>query len=114
MTMPPHASPLSVLRTTADDRLATAQATVKLLQKPGLHAGAAVSCPTHKLTCHRNCTARLLQKGFVALQVAGTDNDWFVYKAVRGPAAAGNAAEALLSDTVNVGRHTITEVGIQQ
>lgn len=44
------------------------------------------------------------------LQVAGKEDDWFVYKVPKGQAAAGETSEALMSDTVNVGRHTITEV----
>lgn len=44
------------------------------------------------------------------MQVVGKQDDWFVYKVPRGCAAGEDASATVMSDTVNVGRHTITEV----
>jgi hypothetical protein len=47
--------------------------------------------------------------------VEGTADDWFVYKVPKSARGSGAGAGTgsglgLLQDTVNVGRHTITEV----
>lgn len=44
------------------------------------------------------------------LQVEGTDDDWFVYKLPKKQQKPAQDDDELLSDTVSVGRHTITKV----
>jgi hypothetical protein len=62
----------------------------------------------------RTCGARhAAHKRLVAVE--GKKDDWFVYKLPKcargsGAVAATGSGLGLLQDTVNVGRHTITEV----